>query len=144
VAQTAGVTVREEEIQLDGGEEMAAVSFGEVPRNAHIRLQGKAAPTPRFGVRVRERAPFVDGVTLDVLVAAQRIELHDAAINAVPGLYAPFKLEIIVKDDLVDVCVNEHYCLINRCPEQDGTTLTLFCHTGSVVFNELMIRPLMD
>jgi hypothetical protein len=93
---------------------------------------------------VRERAPFVDGVALELLGAAQRVELHDAAIGPVTGLDAPFTLEIILKDDLIDVCLNERYCLINRCPEQWGDGLTFFCHTGSISFEKLTICQLVD
>ncbi len=72
---------------------------------------------PHVGVRLCERTPFVDGVTLELLAAAQCVELHDAAIDPVAGLDAEFTLEIILKDDLIDMCVNGRTCLINRCSE---------------------------
>jgi hypothetical protein len=143
-AQTAGATVRPGTIQLQAGEGMAAVGLARLPRNARITLIGKPGPeTPRFGLRLRENTHFVDGVMLDLLAAAQRVELHDAALDPVTGLDAPFTLDIILKDELIDVCVNDRHCLINRCPEQRGDRLTLFCHTGSIAFEDFTIRPLL-
>jgi hypothetical protein len=55
----------------------------------------------------------------------------------------PFTLDIILKDDLIDVCLNDRHCLINRCPEQHGDRLTFFCHTGSISFEHLTVRPLV-
>jgi hypothetical protein len=145
VAQTAGVTVEQSYIKLDAGEGMAAASLADLPRNVRIGVTGKPSPhTPHFGLRVRERTPFMDGVSLELLAAAQRVELHDAAIGPVSGLDAPFTLEIILKDDLIDICLNERTCLINRCPEQQGTGLTFFCHTGSILFENLTICSLLD
>jgi hypothetical protein len=39
--------------------------------------------------------------------------------------------------------LNNCHCLINRCPEQHGDRLTLFCHTGSIDFEALTICPLL-
>jgi hypothetical protein len=142
--QTSGVTVGGGVIRLEAGESMAAVTFANLPRNVRIRarcLPGTNAP--RFGLRVRESTPFVDGVALELLAGAQRVELHDAAIEPLTGLDAPFTLDIVVKDDLIDVCVDERICLINRCPEQQGQWLTFFCHTGSVSFDAVTVQPLL-
>src|SRR5690606_37460954 len=118
-------------------------SLGGLPQNVHIRVWGvPGADAPRFGLRLRETAPFVEGVTLDLLAAAQRVELHDAALAPVTGLDAPFTLEIILQDELIDVCLNDQHCLLNSCPEQRGGGLTLFCHTGSITFEHLTVRPL--
>jgi hypothetical protein len=142
-AQSAGVTLQESIIRLDAREGMAAVTFAGLPRNMRISMTGQP-DSPRFGIRLRARAPFVDGVTLEAIAAAQRVELHDAAIDPVTGLDAPFTLEIILKDDLIDLCLNNRHCLINRLPEQQGDHLTLFCHTGSIIFENLTVCPLMD
>jgi hypothetical protein len=69
--------------------------------------------------------------------------LFDAAIAPVTGLDAPFTLEIILKEDLIDLCLNERYCLINRCPETNGELLTFFCHAGSLLLEEITVRPLV-
>ena len=144
-AQTGEVTTTADGIDLTAGSGMAAVGFAGVPRNVQITMTLRPhADAPRFGVRLRESAHFVDGVTLDILAAAQRVELYDAPLDPVIGLDAPITLEIILKDDLIDVCLNGRYCLINRCPEQRGELLTLFCHTGSVRVEDLTIRPLVE
>jgi hypothetical protein len=95
-------------------------------------------------VRLRESAPFVDGVAVELLAAARRMELFDATIAPVVGLDAPFTLEIILKGDLIDLCLNDRYCLINRCPGSNGELLTFFCHTGSILFEQVTVCPLVD
>lgn len=143
--QTQGATGTPGHIRLEDGAGMAAVSFAGVPRNVRITLMGKpVGSAPRFGVRVRESVPFADGVSLELLAAAQRIELHDAAVGPVEGLDAPFTLEIVLKDELIDVCVNNRYCIINRCPQQQGDHLTLFCHQGAIEFEGLTVQPLVE
>jgi beta-fructofuranosidase len=141
---TAGSTVSANCIHLEAADGMAAVGLARLPRNARITLRGTpGAGTPRFGVRVRESAHFVNGVMLDMQAVSQRVELHDAFLDPVTGLDAPFTLDIILKEDLIDVCLNDCHCLINRCPEQHGDRLTLFCHTGSIDFENLTICPLI-
>lgn len=143
-ALTSGATVTADRIRLEAGSGMAAVRLQGLPQNAHISLICLPGPQAvRYGLRLRETAPFEDGVSLELLAAARRVELHDAALGPVSGLDAPFTLEIVLKDDLIDVCVDDRVCLINRCPQQRGDGLTLFCHTGSITFENLTIRPLV-
>ena len=141
---SVGATVENGVIHLESSNGMAAVSFSNLPRNIYMRISGRPAPhTPRFGLRLRESAPFVDGIAVELLPTAQRIEMHDTALDPVAWLDSPFTLEIILKDDLIDLSVNGCYSLINRCPEQQGTGITFFCHTGSITFDEIIITPLL-
>lgn len=143
--QTAGATMTAGRVTLTSDDSMAALGLARLPRNARITLAGRPGPgTPRFGIRVRETMHFVDGVALELLPVAQRVELHDAVLDPVVGLDAPFTLDIILKEDLIDVCLNDRHCLINRCPQQHGDRLTFFCHTGSIEFTEVTIRSLAD
>lgn len=144
-AQGIGATVANGAIHLESGDGMAAVSFATLPRNVYLRVSGRpATDASRFGLRLREDTPFVDGVAVELLPTAQRIELHDAALDPVAGLDALFTLEIVLKDDLIDVSINGRYSLINRCPAQQGTGLTFFCHTGSITFDQVIIAPLLE
>jgi hypothetical protein len=53
------------------------------------------------------------------------------AIEGVEELAAAeLSLEIVLHDDLVDVCVGNGRCLINRFPEQRGDHWHLFCQDG--------------
>jgi hypothetical protein len=144
-AQTEGVTLEVGRIHLHAGEGTAALAFADLPQNARIRLIGRVvgeASAARIGIRLREAAPFVDGVTLRLLPDQARVELHDAALDPVVGLDGPFTLDILLKGDLIDVSLNERYCLINCCPQQQGRGMTLFCQAGSVLFEEPTVWPL--
>src|SRR5262249_31476515 len=143
VGQTEGVTLEVGRIHLQGGEGTAALAFADLPQNARIRMN--VLPVEKaacVGVRLRESAPFGGGVTLQLLGEQGRVELHDAALDPVVGLDGPCTLEIVLKDELIDVCLNERYCLINRCPEQQGRGLTLFCQAGTVIFEGVTVWAL--
>lgn len=140
VGQTEGVTLEVGRIHLQAGEGTAALAFADLPLNARIRLMVLPVESPAcIGVRLRESAPFEGGVVLQLLGERQRVELYDAALDPVIGLDGPCMLDIVLKDELIDVCVNERYCLINRCPEQKGRGLTLFCQAGTVVFEGVTV-----
>ena len=70
------------------------------------------------------------------------VKLHEEAIYAVEGLDRPFSLEIVLYEDLIDVCVDGRRCIVNRCPDRQGDRLFLFAHAGSVTVTDLKIEPL--
>ena len=49
-----------------------------------------------------------------------------------------------MKDDIIDVCVNERRCLIDRCPQLRGDRLVFFCQNGSAAFDAVEVRALID
>ena len=70
------------------------------------------------------------------------VKLHGETIYAVDGLDRPFLLEIILKDDIIDVCIDNRRCIVNRCPELRGDRLFFFAHNSEVAFSAIEIRPL--
>ena len=64
------------------------------------------------------------------------------AIHGVEGLDRPFTLEIVLKGDIVDVCVDDRRTLVARCPEQRGQRVFLFARGGEVTFREVHVRRL--
>ena len=58
------------------------------------------------------------------------------------GLDRPFYLDVVVKDDIVDVCVDERRTLANRVPTLSGDRLFFFCQDSRVRFEDIDLRPL--
>src|SRR5690606_36839488 len=109
-----------------------------------IRLTIAPAPEARrFGLRLRAANGLTGGYELELQPDARSMALHDARLCPLPALVAPSTLEIVLYDDIIDLCLNDRHCLINRCPEQHGDQLSFFCHNGAVVFDIVRIRPLI-
>jgi hypothetical protein len=91
----------------------------------------------QYGVP-RDRGPAKD--------ATGRIaQGRDYAIENVERLDRPFTLDIIVKDDLVDACIDGRRTMITRRdPEPDGDRLFFFAREGEVTFESIEARPLQD
>ena len=64
------------------------------------------------------------------------------AIWAVDGLDRRMTLDIVLADDIIDVCIDGRRCLVSRYPELCGNRLFFFCQNGDVSFDDIEIRPL--
>lgn len=72
-------------------------------------------------------------------------EGHDFAIRNVTGLDRPFTLEVILRDDLVDVCIGGRRTMISRRAKPLGQGRAyLFARGGGVEFRNLAVRRLKD
>lgn len=70
------------------------------------------------------------------------VKLHEEAIYAVDGLDQPFTLEIILHDDILDLCIEQRRCLVNRCPERRRERLFFFAQDSGVMFAEIRLYGL--
>jgi beta-fructofuranosidase len=81
---------------------------------------------------------------LNIDAIANKVSLGNNSIERVLGLDKPFSLEIIIKNDIIDVCIAGKRCLLNRCPEQKGTSLYLFVHNGEAIFKNLTVEKIKE
>jgi len=61
----------------------------------------------------------------------------------VDALDTPCRLGIILKDEIIDVCVGERRTLAVRYPERRGDRVVLFAHNADVRFRDVGVRPLL-
>ena len=79
------------------------------------------------------RAPQSDSVS----------ENERCAIYDVEGLDRPFTLDVIAKDDILDVCIDDRRTLVIRVTDRlDGDRLFFFAQNANVTFEDLSVRPL--
>ena len=115
-----------------------------VPRNARITMVVTPQGVPaQFGIYLRGDEDVRSGYALRFLPFEGRVELFDEALTAVEGLADTFTLDIVLKDDLIDVCIDQRRCIINRCPELHGDRLFFFALNATVAFDDLEIRRLV-
>lgn len=129
-------------VQAAEGEAVAVVD--DVPTNSRITLMVRPQPdTAEFGLWLRGTGAFESGYRLRFLPYEDKVMLNRQSMNCVQGLNQPFKLDILMKDDIIDVCVDGRRCLIDRCPELRGSRLFLYAHNGAVAFDRLWAAPLL-
>ena len=115
--------------------------FENVPLNCRITCT--VVPTginSELGMLLRHSAG--GNYELNINALANRVSLGNNSIDKVSGLDQPFTLDIVMKDDIIDVCIAGKRCILNRCPEKKGTNLYLFVHNGNAVFRDLNIQKL--
>jgi hypothetical protein len=133
-----------------------------LPQNVRITLRIKpGAGVKHFGLTLRGKGNYEDGCELRFEPGRQRAQygvpdrggmakdftgdmvavIADACIGNLTGLDRPFTLDLIVKDDLVDACIDGRRTILKRQPAQ-GDRLFLFANQGDVVFEDVSVRPL--
>lgn len=148
VPLTNNITVDGNRIHLNADQGIEVARISGLPNNSHVTaLTAFVVPdglSGRFGLRLKGRGNFQSGYDLSFYPAENRVDLFDQTLICVDGLSKPFALYIIIKDDLIDVCIDQQRCVINRCPTLQGDALFLFAQDAHVVFDNLEIRPIND
>ncbi len=136
-------------ISADSG--IGAVSLSGVPENVRITMRvTPRAGCPAYGLCVRAAVDYADGHELRIEPYREKVgwrqplspsteeEAHNA-LYQVEGLALPLTLDIILKDDLYDLCIDDRRTLIVRLsPARHGNGLFLFAIDGAVEFSEIL------
>ena len=131
-------------LRLDGGAGLAVVRCGPVPFNLRLSLKmSPAGPQGAFGVRLRSDGDYERALALTVRPSEGIVELGATAIYGVGGLDRPFSLELLLQEDIVDVCIDGRRCVVNRCPDHRGDQIFLFAHGCTVCCDDLSIQPIL-
>jgi len=142
-ALTPGASGGPGRVQLHARETQDVAALRDVPVNCRIRCRvAPEAGSRHFGLGLRGSGNYETKYDLAFEPSALRLALARESLAPVQGLDRPFDLEVLLKDDLVDVCVGQRQCLINRLPELTGRSLFFFCQNGSVVFEALDVAEL--
>jgi len=154
-ALTKDATGNEKRIQVSSSEGLEVAMLTDVPDNARITLQVEATPNSQyFGLCVKGTGDYQQGCELRFEPINQRVQFgapkdggmgeeSGHAISHVEGLDRPFTLDIILKDDIVDVCVDNRRTIIGRY-KQNGDRIFFFAQNADVVFDSIEIRPLLE
>jgi hypothetical protein len=147
-ALTGGVTVGADHVMIDERQSLGVASCAGIPRHARIGLRVTPQPDSacfgvRLGARKKTETSFEGGYDLSFSPFERAATLQDQALADVDGLDRPFTLDILLKDDIVDVVIDNRRTLIDRCPQRSGDAILLFARNGAVRFDELSVRPLL-
>ncbi len=152
---TAHAVQQETSLHLQAQEGLEAALIGGLPQDLRIRFDVTPSPAPvsasvpapifsrgSFGLRLRSES-FTTGCVLTFYLAEERVTLQHEAIGAVSGLDQPFGVEIVTYGDIIDVCIDNRRCIVNRCPQQQGAQLFFFAHNADVTLHNIQIEPLL-
>ena len=64
------------------------------------------------------------------------------SLSEVEGLDRPFSVDLILKDNILDLCINDQRTLVNWVPNPSGDRLILFVDKGEATFTEITASPL--
>ena len=150
-------------VTIKAGSSFQAAALDGAAKN--FRLTLRVTPKPganAFGLCLRGEGDYENGCELRFEPSRQRVQYgvpvnhgpandatgavsagRDYAIEDVACLDGPFTLDIIVKDDLVDTCIDGCRTMITRrAPEPGGNRLFFFVRGGEVTFDKIVVRPL--
>jgi beta-fructofuranosidase len=152
----SGVSGELPRLRVDASQGFSAAALPDLPRrylfSASVRPERSDGA---FGIGVRGAERFRDALMLDFQPSRRRVgwrhpsrpswqEEETAALYEVDGLERPFTVELVVLDDVLDVCIGRRRTLIAREAMRDGDWLFLYCHDAVVEFDEILMRELAD
>jgi sucrose-6-phosphate hydrolase SacC (GH32 family) len=143
-----------ESVRVVAGKERNAVELPGIPQD--YRLELEIVPEPgaaAFGLSLRANAS--DACDLVVTPQQKRVRFSKAAgssgrsgngpaIEAVGRLDRPFKVDLIVRHDILDAEIAGSRTLTTRFWNPGGDRIRLFADSGAVTFRNIRIRPLVD
>ena len=151
-------------VAIKAGKQFTVAALGGVAHNVRITLRVVPQPGARsFGLCLRGKGAYESGCELCFDPPRQRVQYgvpyqrgpardatgrivdgRDFAIEKVGQLDRPFVLDIIVKNDLIDTCIDGRRTMITRRdPAPDGDRLFFFAREGEVTFESVEVRPLL-
>ena len=146
-------------VKVGAPDGFAVGAFDEVPQNVRITLRVIPKPgTRHFGLCVRGDGDYRRGCELHFEPGRQHVRfapVTDGKMTAEPGNWMavggvdpidkPFTLDVIVKDDLVDACIDGRRTIITRNRTRlAGDRLFFFVDHGEVTFDKIQVRPLLE
>jgi sucrose-6-phosphate hydrolase SacC (GH32 family) len=133
------------EVNLTAPGTIAGAFMEGVPRNC--RITAEIEPTDNnyeYGFFLCAGDKANDGYKLSFDPNSRTVRLgRDAIIDAVDGLDKTIKVDIVMKDDIIDVCVDGRRCIVNRLPERSVGHLWFYAKQGSVKFRDIKVAPIL-
>jgi len=154
-----------DKITIKAGKQFAAAALDGLAHNVRIKLRVvPQAGAQSFGLCLRGKGRYENGCELRFDPPRQRAQYgvprdhgpaedatgrmalgRDYAIENVERPDRPFALDVIVRNDLIDTCIDGRRTMVTRRdPEPDGDRLFFFAREGEVTFESIEVRPLQD
>jgi hypothetical protein len=142
---TENATIQENnQIDINAPGTIGGAYTEKIPYNCRITLEIEPkGNNDEYGLFLRCNDKAADGYKLSFSPNLQTVRLHNTHINAISGLNQTIIVDIILKDDIIDVCIDGKRCIVNRLPEKRGEYLWLYAKQGQVDFKNIKVFPLL-
>lgn len=159
----AGVSAEGRNLKVSSPNGFGFGTMIKVPQDVRITLRMKPQKGVRsFGVCLRGGGQYGSGCEIRFDPESRRVRCgspasdgaapepkaggygSDFAIGGVEGLLDPFDVDVIVRDDFVDTCIDQRRTIISKRPDRPtGDCIFFFADRGEVAFEDILIRPLL-
>ncbi len=136
-------TGNSEKLQINAPNGIGSAGFKEVPYNCRINLEIEIlGNNDEYGLFLRAGENAQNGCRLSFSPTLNTVQLGNKSIAVVENLGKAISVDIIMKDDIIDVCVDDRRCIVNRFVQQTGDQLWLYAKQGNVLFKSIKIQEL--
>ncbi len=145
IAGQNAVKVSRNEFQINAQGSIGCLHADQTPLNCRITME--VIPEGRneeIGMYLRASEKASQGYKLIFSANNQTVSLANTRIEGVQNMNKPFSVEIIMKGDIIDVCVGGERCIINRLPERKGDVIWFYAKHGNVIFRNIQVFPIKD
>jgi hypothetical protein len=124
---------------------VGAFHFDSLPSNCRITLEVEPLDNcEEYGLFLHSNSNGSTGYKLVLSPDNLTVGLGNTSIHAVEGLNRKIKLDIVMKDDIIDVCVDKRRCIVNRVPQFNGNDVWMYAKHGHVKFKSIEISKLLQ
>jgi beta-fructofuranosidase len=132
-------------VQINAPNGVGTARIDNIPAKCRITLEiAPQGTTEEYGLYLRSDDKAGIGYRLNFSANTQMVSLGNTSIKAVSGLNKTIRVDIILNDDIIDVCIDNRRCIVNRTPEQTGSVVWLYAKHGPVTFKSIKINPIID
>jgi len=136
-------SIKPEDIQINAENGFSANDIKQIPVNAVISFEvNPDNDYEQAGVMLR----FKDKKYYNLKFSHRQrlVSLGNQSIYGVYDLDKPFKVTIVMKNDIIDMCIDGKRCLLNRCPEIKGTEMVFYVRNGKVSFKNIVVEEIKE
>lgn len=149
---TGEVGIHENSVCIKSLQDLSAAMITDLPVNKRITMIVEPGEGV-FGFYFKSDCHLSKGMELRLEPAHKKaafIEVGDPsglgnshdAIDNIAELAGPFSLDIIINDQLIDVCIGKKRTMIVRHELSDTKTVCIYTHCGAVDLKDLKVTPL--
>ncbi|HRY68236.1 MAG TPA: substrate-binding domain-containing protein [Phycisphaerae bacterium] len=145
--ESGEVATDRDSVSLEPSGRPTATPLG-LPANAHVRFRasagGRPGQTGGFGVRLSTGAGGKPACELRIEPHERKVSLGKEAIpfQSPEGLDRPIPVDLILKYDIVDACLDNRNTLVGQRVSGARDRLVFFTEGIHVTFSQIEVRPL--
>ncbi len=135
---------------------ISVAAIPDIPHNVLLRFTATPAPgVSSYGIGVRGKRDFSSALLLVCEPGRRKVgwrpadaadwcEYEGSSIYEVRGLEGTTTVDVLLLDDIMDVCINQRRTLISRNDHREGDWLFFYCQDSTVSISEIEIRPMLE